>query len=76
MVNAKGDYSLKQAMNTRRDQSLGALNTLLFKDLVPKELEVRLPYFSVSTVRKGGTHSMRGLCRSATAKEKTPSGGG
>lgn len=42
-------------MNTRLDQSLGALDTLLSMDLVPIELVVRLPYFSESTVRKSGT---------------------
>lgn len=76
LVNAKGDYSLKLAMNTRLDQSLGALDTLLSMDLVPIELVVRLPYFSELTVRKGGTHSMKSLAWSATAKEKTRSDGG
>ena len=76
IVDAKGDYSLKLAMNTRLDQSLGALDTLLSKELVPIVLVVRLPYFSESTVRKGGTHSMKSLAWSDTAKENTPSGGG
>jgi len=67
---------LKLAMNTRLDQSLGALDTLLSKELVPIVLVVRLSYFPKSTVRKGGTHSMKSLAWSATAKEKTPSGGG
>ena len=63
-------------MNTRLDQSLGALDSLLSKDLMPIELVVRLPYFSESTARKGRTHSMKSLAWSATAKENTPSGGG
>ena len=44
-------------MNTRLDQSLGAIDALLAKQLAPIELVVRLPYFSESRVRQGGTHS-------------------
>ena len=48
-------------MNTRFDQSLGAKDTLLAKQLAPIELVVALPYFSESRVRQGGTHSLKSL---------------
>jgi hypothetical protein len=72
VVSAKGDYRLELALNTRLDQSLGAVDALLAKELVPIELVVRLPYFSESKVRQGGTHSLKSVAWSIN-EPQTPS---
>ena len=73
VVSGKGDYRLELKLNTRLDQSLGAIDTLLAKQLEPIELVVRLPYFSESRVRQGGTHSLKSVAWSAEAAQKAES---
>lgn len=59
VVSSKGDYKLRISLNAQLDDSLGPLDRALRKSIDPVELIVRLPYFSESTVLRGGTHTLK-----------------
>ncbi|MCH9807504.1 MAG: hypothetical protein K0U74_07220 [Alphaproteobacteria bacterium] len=61
VVTEKGDFKLRLTLNARLDESLGPLDAAMRKPLEPVELTVRLPYYSESTVLRGGTHTLKNV---------------
>lgn len=58
IVSEAGEYDLTLSLDTRLDKSLGILDDLTRIEPQPVQLRVRLPYFSDSEVRRGGTLRM------------------
>lgn len=58
IVSEAGEYDLTLMLDTRLDKSLGILDDLTRIEPQPVQLRVRLPYFSESDVRRGGTLRM------------------
>jgi hypothetical protein len=58
IVSEAGTYDLTLKLDTRLDKSLGMLDDLTRIEPQPVQLRVRLPYFSDSEVRRGGTLRM------------------
>lgn len=59
IVPDKGDYRLRLKLNTELDNSLGWLDQMLVKPVLPSEIVVRLPYLSQQSVNRGATVVMK-----------------
>ncbi len=69
IVSEAGEYDLTLTLDTKLDKSLGYLDDLTRIEPQPVQLRVRLPYFSDSEVRRGGTLRMLNVAWSPAETE-------
>ncbi len=58
IINEKGEFSLTLSLNTRLDQSLGIMDSLLQTRTKPITFKARLNFFSLNLLLVGGTHRL------------------